>query len=65
MRFSTKSSLALLSVYLIVLSGVALFMERRLRIVSDSALKETAQLIGREMGRQVSLPQLSRVLLCW
>ena len=62
MRFSTKSSLALLALYLVVLATAAVFMERRLRRVSDTALNETAQLIGREIAAALTGPTLQQLL---
>lgn len=62
MRFSTKSGLAILAVYFTILGGIALWMDRELRSVSDETLSDTARLVGREIAAALTESALQQVL---
>jgi signal transduction histidine kinase len=62
MRFSTKSGLAILALYFAVLGGIALWMDHELRSVSNETMRDTAQLIGREIAAALTESTLQQVL---
>lgn len=62
MRFSTKSGLAILAIYFAVLGGIALWMDRELRAVSNETLSDTARLMGREIAAALTESALQQVL---
>lgn len=62
MRFSTKSGLVILAIYFAVLGGIALWMDRELRAISNETMRDTAQLVAREIAGALTEPALQQVL---
>ena len=54
MRFVTKAAIVLLVLYVGFVGGMAYWMERSVRLVSRSVLKNTARLIGNDIAAVIS-----------
>jgi signal transduction histidine kinase len=62
MRMSRRTSVIALVAYLLILAAVAFFVDRRLRTISESALRQNAQLVGREIAALLKGPALQELL---
>ena len=55
MRFAVKSTLALVGSYLLLLGGLAWWMDRELRALASSLMADAARLVGDEIGTAMSV----------
>ncbi len=62
MRLAVKSTVTLIALYLLILGGLAIWMERELRSVAGSLMEDTARLVGGEIAAAMSESALAQLL---
>lgn len=62
MRLAVRSTLTLFGLYLLVVLGLGVWMERRLRSAADSLMADTAELVGTEIAAALSETALEQLL---
>ncbi len=62
MRLAVKSTFTLIGLYLLILAGVGLWMERELSSVAGSLMEDTARLVGGEIAAAMSESALAQLL---
>ena len=62
MRLALKSTLILLSVYFVLLGGLALWLEFQLRAMAETLMEGTARIVGGEIAAAMSGSALDQVL---
>jgi two-component system, sporulation sensor kinase E len=62
MRLAVKGVLLLLALYLVFLGGVAVWVGYSLQVVSNSLIKNTARIVGREVASAISKSAIESLL---